>query len=239
MDDARVTVIIPTHDRLSSLRRAVRSALEQTHRPAEVFVIDDASTDPGYAGLDLGPDVEVVPLAVGSREAYGFPCAALARNAGLRRASGDFVAFLDDDDIWLPDKLGLQLAAMERTGCQLSCTEGYAGDGPFTPGAAYARYNAEHYWDTVQAIHRAQGSTWLRRGYPEIWSLEMLKLHNTVVTSSVVMERALASRIGEQRPLRGVEDYEYWLRALCHTNCVYVAEPCFYFDLRHAEGREG
>lgn len=103
-----VSVVISTFNRWGSLRRAVQSALDQTRPPAEVVVADDGSTDATPEGMTAwarrDPRVRYVRLDHNT----GMP--APARNLGARTAAADWLAFLDDDDRWLPEKLERQLA---------------------------------------------------------------------------------------------------------------------------------
>lgn len=101
-----VSVVIPTVDRPELLLRAVRSALAQTHRPTEVIVVSDGGSDAGVAPL-VGVDddrLRVIRLPVSSNDAAATP-----RNVGISASSAEYVALLDDDDEWLPDKLSAQL----------------------------------------------------------------------------------------------------------------------------------
>ena len=103
-----ISAVIPTRNRPDLLHRAILSALNQTYSHLEVIVVidgEDAATLTFLSGLD-DPRVNVIPLAqsVGGAE---------ARNIGARAARGQWVAFLDDDDEWLPTKLEKQLAAAE------------------------------------------------------------------------------------------------------------------------------
>jgi len=106
-----VSVVLPTRNRPERLRHALRSALDQTHRALEVIVVDDASTTPAadvvaeVAGGDERVRVLRRPAASG---------AAAARNAALAAAAGELVAFLDDDDRWMPQKLERQLALLDE-----------------------------------------------------------------------------------------------------------------------------
>jgi len=106
-----VSVVIPCYDRPDFLERAVRSALAQTLDDLEVLVIDDGSAKDLKAILDRLGDPRVRYLRSPARE--GAP---RARNRGIRLARGEWVAFLDDDDEWLPRRLELQLARMRETG---------------------------------------------------------------------------------------------------------------------------
>jgi glycosyltransferase involved in cell wall biosynthesis len=105
--DSLVTVIIPAHNSGAYIAPALDSILAQKHRPIEILVVDDGSTDAtaetvrGYA-----PEVRVI-----EQKQQGHPA---ARNAGIRAARGEFLAFLDHDDLWSADKLELQIASFTR-----------------------------------------------------------------------------------------------------------------------------
>jgi glycosyltransferase involved in cell wall biosynthesis len=103
----RVSVVIPTFNRARFLPDAIGSALRQTHRDLAVIVVDDGSTDDTrevVAGLD-DDRVDFVRI-----DRSGSP--ARARNVGISRANGQFIAFLDSDDVWLPEKIERQIEAM-------------------------------------------------------------------------------------------------------------------------------
>ena len=106
-----VSVVIPTRNREHLIAEAALNALDQRGVDAEVVVVDDASTD-GTAGVleALGePRLRIVRRRDQGR-------LAAARNSGIEAARGEWIAFLDDDDVWSPDKLALQLAAAEAAG---------------------------------------------------------------------------------------------------------------------------
>lgn len=106
-----VSVVIPTHNRARLVRRAIESVLSQTFRDFEILVVDDASEDETERAVrDVGDDrIRYIRHAVGKGDAG-------ARNTGVRNATGDYIAFLDDDDEWLPEKLSWQLAEFEKAG---------------------------------------------------------------------------------------------------------------------------
>lgn len=105
---ATVSVIIPTYNRAGVIRRSIDSVLAQTFDDMEIIVIDDGSTD------NMGEIVQSIP---DERIRY-IPCetnrgTSAARNEGLKVAQGKYIAFLDSDDEWLPEKIEKQVALME------------------------------------------------------------------------------------------------------------------------------
>jgi glycosyltransferase involved in cell wall biosynthesis len=107
-----VSVVVPTHDRRDLLLRTLRSVLAQQAVALEVLVVDDASID-GTADAVAGLGDPRVRLIRHDRVAR----VAASRNAGIAAARGTWIALLDDDDLWSPEKLDAQLAAAEHAGC--------------------------------------------------------------------------------------------------------------------------
>jgi glycosyltransferase involved in cell wall biosynthesis len=102
MNDLRISVIIPTYNGARWLPETIASVLAQTYCPAEIIVVNDGSTDDTASVLRrFEPALQVVHRSNGGIGA--------ARNSGLEVAGGDFVAFLDHDDLWRPDKLQRQV----------------------------------------------------------------------------------------------------------------------------------
>lgn len=103
-----VSVIIPTYNRIDLLIETLNSVLRQTFADREIIVVDDGSTDGTRDSLTgFGTGVRLVPLPhIGRLDTV--------RNSGLAAARGELITFLDSDDLWHPDKLALQVAAMER-----------------------------------------------------------------------------------------------------------------------------
>src|SRR4051794_37222555 len=91
----QVSVILPTHNRSSMLRQALRSALDQERVDLEVIVVDDGSTDDTQEVLSRTYDERL--SVIHNERPVGV---ARARNAAISRARGEWVAFLDDDDLW-------------------------------------------------------------------------------------------------------------------------------------------
>src|SRR2546423_12851996 len=109
MESPLLSVVIPTWNRARLVGEAVESALAQMDGRVEVIVVDDGSTDDTAGELARRFGTRVNVLRMPRRGGIG-----AARNAGAREASGELVAFLDSDDLWLPGKLDAELRVFER-----------------------------------------------------------------------------------------------------------------------------
>ena len=197
MSPPSVTVVIPVYNPGSHLRAAITSVLAQTCQPREVIVIDDGGSE----------DVTWI-----EREYPQIRClrqknqgSSVARNAGILEARGEYVAFIDQDDLWEPAKLEKQLAV-------------FASDAQV--GLCHTAF------DLVDgAGHR------LGPGFgADVRSYEELLLGSRVMMCTVVVRRAVFAAAGLfDHRYRGVQDYDMWLRVLRHTKPSFVptVEACW------------
>lgn len=120
----KVSVIIPTFNRSGLIQRAINSVFQQTYRSIEIIVCDDGSTDntvevvkamQSYAELPLR--LEILPCNLG---------VSAARNRGIFLAQGELIAFLDSDDIWIPEKLAKQVAFLDADSSYIGVGGGVA-----------------------------------------------------------------------------------------------------------------
>lgn len=196
-----VSVIIPTFNRFPLLCRAVNSVLKQTYVNVEIIVVDDGSTDDTPVLFPQQfPSVQYVKI-----EHSGLP--AVARNVGIRLAKGEFIAFLDSDDQWLPNKLSQQVAVLH--------THPMAG---LVCSNAFVLHKQEE--TTSQPYLRSdQGQSGL--------ALAALLEDNFVITSTAMVRRATLKHVGvfcEDHILRAVEDYDLWLRVAAQHEIVYLTD---------------
>jgi glycosyltransferase involved in cell wall biosynthesis len=198
----RVSVVIPTYNRAELLKLAVDSVLGQSHEDIELIVADDGSRDETLAMLASYEDsrLRVLPLA---------HTGILGRmnNAALQIATGEFVALLDSDDIWLPNKLERQLAVLrESPSVGLVCSNAYVMD--------------EH---GVDLGHRYLPADLGVSGM----ILEDLLDVNFIIRSSAVARRTVIERVGrfsEALELRTTDDYDMWLRVAALSEVYYLPE---------------
>jgi glycosyltransferase involved in cell wall biosynthesis len=200
-----VSVIIPAFNRRATLPRALDSAIRQTYPAHEIIVIDDGSADGTSEWLASAyPQIMLTSLATNCG-------AAVARNRGIARARGDFVAFLDSDDEWHPEFLSRHLA--------------------FHAGAP------DHVLSFCDAVHRRlDGSEFRRTLNPrelrclatESATIDHLLLHGTIIFSLsyvVVRKSALDRAGGFNEALRQCEDRELYLRLRSLGGFGYIPEP--------------
>lgn len=114
-----VSVIMPTYNCERFIEQSVQSVIGQTVKDWELLIVDDGSTDRTYDVLK--PYLDRYP-AIHYTKLSGNCGPAVARTEALRQAVGKYVAFLDSDDVWMPEKLERQITFMEENGAVFSCT---------------------------------------------------------------------------------------------------------------------
>jgi len=235
----KVSVVIPTYNRFKYVLNSIESIKKQTYSNLEIIVVNDKSTQNEYYEYDWHKNgVKIIHLDVNTKQKFGYACAGYVRNRGIEEAMGKYIAFCDDDDVWFPRKIELQILAMKMSGCKMCSTDGLIGFGIYDASKKYEKYNAEHCFDVLKHIYESKNSDLLKNGFPEVWSQDFLKIHNCMITSSVIIEKQILEKINNFRNLKnGKEDYDCWLRALEYTNSIYVDDICFYYDLRHGDGQ--
>jgi glycosyltransferase involved in cell wall biosynthesis len=235
----KVSVIIPTFNRFKYLFNTIESVKNQSYKNLEIIVINDRSTEQEYYNYDWkANNITIIHLDKNSKQKFGFACpGGYQRNFGIEKSTGKYIAFCDDDDIWFPNKLELQVKAMKDSGCKMCCTDGLIGNGEYKEGNNYKKYNIEHYYKDIKNIYKKKNSNLLDNGFPKIWTLDFMKIHNCMICSSVILDKEIIDKVGKFIIARTSEDYEYWIRALKYTDCVYIDDICFYYDSGHGEGR--
>ena len=188
-DKAWVSVVIPCYRCARTIERAMASVAAQTRRPAEVILVDDAS----------GDDTRMILQKLCQRYEPGWiklvfleqnVGAASARNAGWGLATQTYVAFLDADDAWHPEKLEIQTTYMD------------AHPGVVLSGHGYRRLSH----DSLPDWQVVQGAAKHIRKWPLI-------LSNKFVTPSVMLRRDVSHRFVEKQ--RYMEDHMLWLKIVC------------------------
>ncbi len=197
----KVSAIVPTFDRAPLLRRALASIASQSRPPDEVIVVDDGSADRTRALV--AEEFPAVRYLFQERRGVS-----AARNRGIEAATGDWLAFLDSDDEWLPDKLERQLAALAAT--------------RETGGARYRVCHTDEIW--IRGGRRVNpGARHAKRGG---WMFRDCLPLCAISPSSAVLHRSVLEAVGgfDER-LPACEDYDLWLRIAARYPVLLVNEP--------------
>jgi glycosyltransferase involved in cell wall biosynthesis len=208
MTGPTISVVIPTFNSGSVVTQAVESALGQTSQPHEIIVVDDGSTD------DTQSELRQFQQRIVSLRQQNAGVAA-ARNAGIARATGDFVAFLDADDVWHPKKLAFQIQSLQDHRPAL----GAVGTDTFDwPRVTMPEIAVVAPASTIECID---------------W--DSLVVKNCLTTSSMLVRRDVLRKAGTfDTALQGPEDYDLWLRVAEIANVGVLPMPLTGY--RNAEG---
>ena len=179
----RVGVVIPTFERPEETLRAVESVLAQTMPVAQIIVVDDGSNEKSLTRLKS--KLEGLPIELIELSHSGHP--GIVRNAGLQKIRTEWVAFLDSDDSWKPEKIQVQFDQISKLNAVAVCSN------------ATLMSNRENYFPK----------------FPKRISIRKLLRRNLIITSSVVVKTSVLREVdgfATSTFSRGSEDYATWLR---------------------------
>lgn len=191
-----ISIIIPTYNRLSTLPRALDSVFAQTYPEIEVIVVDDGSTDATVTVIPRQyPAVKIIRQANQGVSA--------ARNQGIKQAQGQYIALLDSDDSWQPEKLNLQLQALEQQPEYMLCHT----------DEVWYRHNKRV--NPIQKHQKLGGWVYLEN------------LNECLISpSSVLFNQRLFNDVGYfNESLPACEDYDLWLRISSQQPVLYLDKP--------------
>ena len=200
----KVSVIIPTYNREDFISETIQSVLEQTYKDFEVIVVDDGSTDNTQKKLEVfGNKIQVIEQKNSER--------AIARNKGIKNAKGDYIAFVDSDDIWLKDKLKRQVEFLDNNKEFILV---------YNPSF---RIN-----EKGQKIKAAQRQL---KGYSGN-VFEKLLFRNFIVSATPLIKRAIFEKTtGFETNYIPYEDWEFWIRFSLLGNFYFINEPLTFYRI--------
>ena len=179
----RVGVVVPTFERPEETLRAVESVLAQTMPVAQIIVVDDGSNEKSLTRLKS--KLEGLPIELIELSHSGHP--GIVRNAGLQKIRTEWVAFLDSDDSWKPEKIQVQFDQISKLNAVAVCSN------------ATLISNHENFFPK----------------FPKRISIRKLLRRNLIITSSVVVKTSVLREVdgfATSTFSRGSEDYATWLR---------------------------
>ncbi len=195
-----ISVVIPTFNRVHRVERAIQSVCDQSYPVDEIIVVDDGSTDSTVAEITRKfPQVKM--LAQPNR---GQPQGvSSARNAGIKFATGNWIAFLDSDDEWREHKLARQVEALAQSLDFEIC-----------------------HTDEIWIRHGRRVNAMKKHAKPEGWIFQQCLPLCCVSPSSALVKKTLLERVGLfDESLPACEDYDLWLRIFSWLPVLLVAEP--------------
>ncbi len=198
-----VSAVITTHNRLSLLPRAIESVLSQTYPNIECIVVSDASMDGTAEYCSSRTDIRFINIP--KEESKG---GNHARNEGIKAAKGEYIAFLDDDDYWLPTKIEKQIALIEEKKCDLV----YCGLRPEIP----------------QRDGNSKFVDWLplADGQGDLSVKILARIY--LMTSGIMIRKSLFDRVGLfDENIRYWQEYELSIRMAQETK-FYAVNECLY-----------
>jgi glycosyltransferase involved in cell wall biosynthesis len=211
MQNKLISVLIPTYNRADYLVKAIDSVLAQTYRDFEIIVIDDGSTD--CTSKHLFPYAEQIRYIYQPNKGKS-----AALNRGLGEVKGNWIAFLDSDDLWLPEKLEWQIKAIERykDNCSVCFTDGkFIGD-PSLSMTLFQRAN-NNFEDLMGIID-------------EPISLVLNPLHG-IYEQTMLVKKDLISQIeGFDEKLTVAEDTDFIFRLSLMTKFCFINIPLINID---------
>lgn len=200
--DIKVSVVIPTYNRREELKKAIQSVLSQTESSFEILVCDDGSSDGTPEMVNAWPDTRV-QLISGPRGG----CPAVPRNRGIKHAKGEWIAFLDDDDIWVENKIETQINAANLHGKLVVSSNAYRVRG-----------------NSCKLFH-------LNKVPQELTARHLLS-SNYIITSSIIIHNTILKEtpyFPEDKQFTAYEDYMLWLYISDKHPILYMDEPLLYY----------
>src|SRR3984957_9748262 len=206
MTSRTVSIVLPTFNRLKHLRPAVDSVFAQTFADWELIIADDGSEGETAASLET---LAQLPRVTVLRLPHTGNLGAM-RNTAWHAGRGEYIAFLDSDDVWSPEKLAMQVASLERH-----------------PARGWSHTAFAVIDESGKLLTGAHAKWWCAA---EGWVLEgLIKMEAVIAIPSVIVRRQLLERVGGfDASLRVCEDYDLWLRGAGLSEIDSVPETLLY-----------
>lgn len=197
----KISIVIPTHNSSKTIYNCLHSILLQDYKEYDIIVVDDGSEDDT---TNIVKSFNHAHLTVIEQENKGVSA---ARNAGIRKASGDLIAFLDSDDFWLPNKLSRQVEILNNNETL----------GLVATGAIYSKDKINY----LMSNKNIEGDIF-----------DTLLNGNIIITSSVLVKKIIIEEIGffNEKIYLG-EDWEMWLRIASRNKIKLISQPYLIYSV--------
>lgn len=206
-----ISVIIPTYKRANKIEAAICSALNQTYKDVEIIVVSDGTdtaTDRVMEKFKKNPNIKYISYEKNKGGNY-------ARNIGIKNAKGELIAFLDDDDSWIPEKLEKQVSKFNDDS---------------KVGLVYTGHSQVYLGTNINLVYK-----------PSIYgdlSKKIFEKNYIGSTSSVVVKKNILEKAGLfDESLPAMQDYDLWIRVAQITQIGVITEPLLIYknDLKEKQ----
>jgi len=196
----RVAAVIPVRNRPAQLLQALRSVQGQSHSLAEIIVVDDASTDDTLhlASTMADEDRRIRVIRHSERRGGG-----ASRNTGWRASKSDWIAFLDSDDEWLPDKVARQIECLKSNQDAVACFTGC----------------------------KTRQNTWIHRPPEDVTLFDLQRSNVLNTTSTALVSRSALEEIGGfDEDLPSCQDWDVWIKLRTRGDIAVIPDALVYFE---------
>ena len=205
----KVSVIIATYNRVELLSSSIKSVLNQTFEDFELIISDDSSTDNTKEYVEGLTDKRIIYINNETNRGVS-----ATRNNALKSSTGNYIAFLDDDDEWLPEKLSLQIDKIEKS-----------------PSKVGAVYTGVMYFDMELGE-----VSYVSRPCCEGNILDDILPENILATSSLLLRKSCFEKVGLfDETISYAEDFDMWIRIAKYYNFSYVDKPLVRYGLHNSK----
>lgn len=197
-----ISVIIASFNRAYKLEQTILSILNQTIPVYEIIVCDDGSTDNTKKIVEkFGKKIKYIYCKNSGRPS-------IPRNHGIQVSKGDYIAFCDDDDLWLPHKIESQINILKKNNCKIVCS------------------NAFHLYEGVKTKKKYFKDLFFFLSFNNIFNDNKVILSTSLVSKDLL----LSNNFNESPLFKAVEDYDLWLKLSKNNLIYYLNEPLIYYE---------
>ena len=209
-----VSVIVVTYNRKELLKETIYSILNQTFEEFELIVVDNFSDYNFFLHIESFNDDRIKPF---QNQNNGI--IAVNRNFGINNSKGKYIAFCDDDDLWLPEKLNKQITVLEDSGCGMVCT-------------MLKRFGVTNIFSKSYGIGPLP--------FRQKTSRNDLLHNNCISNSSVLVKKTILDEVGyfeEKRSFISLEDHDLWIRISAVTKIQFIPEVLLLYRIHKSNLR--
>ncbi|MEA1956217.1 MAG: glycosyltransferase family 2 protein [Campylobacterota bacterium] len=216
-----ISVVIPLYNARKYILETVESVLNQTYENLEIIIVDDCSTDDSIEIVKKIQKQDKRVKLVESETNFGGP--ARPRNIGIENSNGEYIAFLDADDVWLPEKLEKQLNFLLINRCDIVHTKAYMID---IESEMIGKFKNQKIYNKLKYFFN---------------DLTILYFSNFININTVLMKKDISLKFKEDKNLIALEDWMFWIENLYNGKKILLLDDFlinYRFDINSISDRK-